>query len=568
MGQLFIAVDGDHIPAEAKPLQCALECKGAKDPLITVDGSSMGPFKISMSAALADVNRKSETGTSCLLEVLKVHVKQISGFDYIAHSPSPLVTRCEAGGCELQRLALAPLELGVFKILFPPSVRFSLITSCCGCGFAGATATLLDHSSTEFDESGKVEIKRKRELHKEVCDLVVQVDKVPLNLLPGGSMRFPTICKPMDRISLDLRISCLVFVYWTPPEDSEDESADGLVWMACDVEHLPAEVLPVEGRMYCQGAETGEYILDGTQVGPFLVQEIGSGSGKCLLSGVSLEVSTPPEGFKWRARDPPPFEERWNELGGCELQRLAILPQVVGYFTPLPPPPLELAVRTTCCDRCYTGATVAFNELDGIELDSREGTALLRRKRGQVQNEVEINGVPAFFLPEGNTKHTLSTSPWKEAHLSLDVACLVWVYWVPPEPPEEDEEEGESDDEPMEGTLFVAADPEQIPDEALPISCSISCPGAEEMMIYVDGTSMGPFAIRAADRKSIGDYQDTCLLANMQFLVPCPPEGYRWRSRFPSPLAERTQEFGGCELTRLISVPQAMGFLKPVKKGD
>merc|ERR1719401_1064287 len=118
----------------------------------------------------------------------------------------------------------------------------------------------------------------------------------------------------------------------------------------------------------------------------------------------------------------------------------------------------------------------------------------------------------------------------------------------------------------MEGILYVAADPEQIPDEALPIACSISCPGAAELMIHLDGKEIAPVAIRAADRKSVGCPHDTCLLAKMQILVQKPPPDYKFRSRYPSPLAERVQELGGCELCRLIAVPQAMGFLKPTGK--
>jgi hypothetical protein len=122
------------------------------------------------------------------------------------------------------------------------------------------------------------------------------------------------------------------------------------------------------------------------------------------------------------------------------------------------------------------------------------------------------------------------------------------------------------DDEPEEGMLFVCADPEQIPEEAKPIACTLSCPGAESIQIHHDGESFGPVAIRQSVRKPVGSLPDECLLAKVQFLCSNPPAGYRFRGRYPSPLTERTKEIGGCELSRLIAVPAVVGYLKPLGK--
>jgi len=571
-GRLFVVSDGDLPPPEARALQCVVEIPAAKDPMVTLDGSSMGPFKVTMSKNLAEIHRQSPEGTSCLLKMMKIHVKPIMGYEYLAHDPSPFaVHEEEVGGCQLQRLAKEPVEVGIFNAIFPPPYKVSLVTSCCNRGFAGARATLIDHSSATFDETGVVAIKRKREMHKTSCDLVVQVENIPMCLLPGASVRFAASCGPMDEVSTEMPISCLVYIYWTlgeedPDEENEDAMpADALVWIACDVEHLPTEIHPIEGTLSCEGAETDEYELDGHSVGPFLIQRLKDlEDDTCLLAGLSVNVTKPPEGYTWQVRDPSPLEERCTELGGCELQRLSECQSVIGYFKPKVPPPLEVVVRTTCCDRCFSGATISINNKEPAEFDE-EGTIQFKRKRDQVTNEIDIVGIPSALLPGGKAKQIIEARPFQELSVPLDVTCYLWIYWIPPDEPDPEEAEA-SDDEPMEGMVFVCADPEQIPDEAQTLACTLSCPGAEELQIHWDGASFGPIAIRQENRKCVGSVHDDCLLSKVQFLVPNPPDNYRFRGRYPSPLAERTEEFGGCELSRLIAVPQAVGYLKPLGK--
>jgi len=377
----------------------------------------------------------------------------------------------------------------------------------------------------------------------------------------------------MDKISTEMTISCLIYVYWTLPEDDPDEQdedalpPDAMVWIACDIDHLPLDVRPVEGMLSCLGAETEDYELDGQSVGPFLVQGPKDAEYEmCLLSGLSVNVTRPPEGYSWRAKDPSPLEERCTEIGGCELQRLAEVPSVIGFFKPKVPPKLELVVRTTCCDRCFFGAKVSINGKEPVEFDDEEGIVHLKRTRDQVTNEIDIFGVPPALLPGGKAKHIIEARPFQELSVPVDVTCFLWIYWIPPDEPDPENAGGDSDDEPMEGMLFVCGDPEQIPDEALPIACTISCPGAEVLQIHWDGASFGPVAIRQSSRKPVGALPEECLLAKVQFLVPNPPANYRFRGRWPSPLAERTEELGGCELARLVAVPQAVGYLKPLNK--
>merc|ERR1712182_88794 len=60
--------------------------------------------------------------------------------------------------------------------------------------------------------------------------------------------------------------------------------------------------------------------------------------------GIKLETKV--EGMTYRMRDPSPLLERVNELGGCELQRLAFCPVALGFLEPDGSIPI-IAVTTT-----------------------------------------------------------------------------------------------------------------------------------------------------------------------------------------------------------------------------
>lgn len=106
-------------------------------------------------------------------------------------------------------------------------------------------------------------------------------------------------------------------------------------------------------------------------------------------------------------------------------------------------------------------------------------------------------------------------------------------------------------------------DPEQIPDEALPIAGVLECLGAENEQVVLDGASRGPHHFRLPQRDARASHVEDCLLSKVQFLLT-PPEGFTYRAREPSALAERCQELGGCELQRLVACPATVGYLKPI----
>lgn len=300
-------------------------------------------------------------------------------------------------------------------------------------------------------------------------------------------------------------------------------------------------------------------------------------SDTCLLSKLVLDVPTSPVGYEFRAKEPAPLAERCDELGGCELQRIAQCPMAIGYLKPLVPPPLELALRTRCCSSCMPGASISHNGKDPVPVEDPTGLIKFDRQRDEASHEFQITGIPHLNLPGEKSQQEIHCQPFQEVQLPLDVKCLLWVYWVPPEAPEESEEEkaeGEDfDEEPAEGILFVSADPEQIPDEAKPLSCVLSCPFSCHLAASVetDGNSMGPYEVGYEERLPFpgtspeqSSRYDRCMLADLLISVPTPPEGYEFRTKESSPLLERYEELGGCELSRLLECPVSMGYLRPV----
>ena len=105
------------------------------------------------------------------------------------------------------------------------------------------------------------------------------------------------------------------------------------------------------------------FTVNGSSMGPFELRRASNDDDDdaaaaaaipCIASGVTLDVE-PPDGFEYVPKDPSPLEERCEELGGCEYQRILACPQVVGTLVPIPPPPLQMTLLTTCCGSCFSG---------------------------------------------------------------------------------------------------------------------------------------------------------------------------------------------------------------------
>lgn len=307
--------------------------------------------------------------------------------------------------------------------------------------------------------------------------------------------------------------------------------------------------------------------MDGNSMGPFPLEReatntshIDSEDRLCSLASLAFDMS-PIHGFEYRARDPSPLKERCEELGGCELQRLMNCPVAVGFFRPLPVPPVQLRLRTACCDSCFLGASVSIDGRRQVAFDE-QGCVQARRRRSGGSYELKFDGIPPAVLPGGSDACSLEYGPTEPTRLEMQVECPLYIYWLPPE--EEDDTtcgEGETP-EPVETTVCVACKAEDIPDEARPIEGQILCPGAEDPGLALDGISMGPFYVRLAEGH---EESPQCLLAALDFSCIIAPPQFEYRARDPSPFLERCEELGGCEMQRLLSgCPSAIGYLRKV----
>eukprot|EP00971_Amphidinium_carterae_P091160 1804380-Amphidinium_carterae.1 len=139
------------------------------------------------------------------------------------------------------------------------------------------------------------------------------------------------------------------------------------------------------------------------------------------------------------------------------------------------------------------------------------------------------------------------------------VHCHVWIYAVPPDPPDSEAEAG-GDAELQDISIWIAVDPDQIPDEALPVRGEVTLPWTEESKVALDGKSLGPFPVTKSG--SIPEAGEHCWLSRMT-LVAEPDAEYEFQPKDPSPLQERCDELGGCELKRLFMCPVVIGYFKP-----
>lgn len=611
-GFIFVTSDKEQVPDEARPVLGVLMCHGAENVQVLLQGQSLGPFAVKVPRRARDTLKKRrisppdaekpddavESDTSwppCLLAGIEFHMKPPRGYTFTAKKPSPLAERNgEIGGCELHRIAQCPTVVGYFTAILPPPVSISLCTSCCGRGFAGTQVKLhggQQKAEATVAEDGQIKLRRRRD---PTCkQLQFQVDNIPSCLLPGASRQITVDCEPFKPVDLGWDIPCYLWIYKTFPEeedvadeeeDSEGagEAPEGMLWVATDVETVPEEAQCVRGQLRCRGSQPASVALTGVSMGPFQLQrpppdEDDHGPQRCLLANLELDVE-PPEGFTFRARDPSPFADRVGELGGCEMQRITGCPVVCGYFEPMPAKPVQLCMRTSCCGCAFAGASIV---VDGKTKSVNEsGTLEIPRKRDpatQTTLQFQVEDVPVCLLPGSSSQQSVTGSIFEPLPAPLEVSCNLWIYWVPPE-------EEEEEDEPMEAMVWVAADVEHLPEDAMPIAGVIQCPGTEMPEIALDGLSKGPFLLRnssvstadaraegipdAADAAAAGDeagslqLKSHCIISGLSLKV-LPPDGYTYRARDPSPFFERCEELGGCELQRLVKCPTVFGYLKP-----
>jgi len=156
------------------------------------------------------------------------------------------------------------------------------------------------------------------------------------------------------------------------------------------------------------------------------------------------------------------------------------------------------------------------------------------------------------MLAGGEQRHFVEYSPDEADCKAFEVSCAIWVYCVPPE----EDPDAEEDEDIL---VSISGNAEDIPEDAIPITGTLLCPGSEVPEQRMDGSSMGPFVIRD-DRE--GDNE--CLLAAVSLDDMKAPDGYEYQGKEVSPMAERIEELGGCELERLLNCPSVIGSFKPL----
>eukprot|EP00971_Amphidinium_carterae_P054829 1080136-Amphidinium_carterae.1 len=86
------------------------------------------------------------------------------------------------------------------------------------------------------------------------------------------------------------------------------------------------------------------------------------------------------------------------------------------------------------------------------------------------------------------------------------------------------------------------------------------CPWGDGAKTKLDGKTIGPFP-RPLPALHL-NRADTCLLASLELRAE-PPPFYEFVAKDPSPLSDRCEVLGGCELQRLLSVPCVIGHFYP-----
>ncbi|CAK9028354.1 unnamed protein product [Durusdinium trenchii] len=208
---------------------------------------------------------------------------------------------------------------------------------CCSAGAAGVAVSLNGKEVGVISDHGELKLPMGEGGLSYRGPCMVRIEGVPPCLLPGSTNEY--VAHFQLTRQMDLELTCLLWIYWWRPEPEEEgEEEDAMVFVCANVEQIPDEAKPVVGRLCCLDAEEPEMILDGQSVGPILLRRSRLSqkceSAPCLVSQVTLDVAPPASlgpGVRFVPRGPPsPLQLRYEELGGCELQRLMCSPVVLG----------------------------------------------------------------------------------------------------------------------------------------------------------------------------------------------------------------------------------------------
>lgn len=221
---------------------------------------------------------------------------------------------------------------------------------------------------------------------------------------------------------------------------------------------------------------------------------------------------------------------------------------------------VKLRAVTGCCGESVSGATLT---VDGVSRglstnDAGECSLLLTSGKHTVVLE------HSAFGEAGRFSHDLDVSRNQSNDHVLAAEVRIFIYATEPE--KEEEEEGAAEDENDYGPVYdpsvvwVAADRSHIDDEAKPLQGSVRCEAAGSGRCSAQVVHLDPAKVVATLLQPQGEV-GRCQLGRLR--LSCHRPEFYWSPKDPTPLAERVDEIGGCELMRLMTCPVALGFLKP-----
>jgi hypothetical protein len=250
-------------------------------------------------------------------------------------------------------------------------------------------------------------------------------------------------------------------------------------------------------------------------------------------------------------------------------------PKDVGYH-------LRVMLRSTCCGRGFEGSSIRAAGEEG-KLCDEDGCCKVCQEDSGSGITFRVDGIPPCLLPAKTCEYTAHNAGRGTVAVELDVSCRVWIWWVPPGATEDDDMEAsmasamsmtpksclsspkaERGDGVPETLVWLAANVEHVPEDARPVKGRLECPSAADQLHILDGTTTGPFFLRQAHGLMSSSCAAPCVLSDLVFHAD-PPAGFEYLLREPSPLRERCEELGGCELSRLSGCPAVIGYYRQIQ---
>eukprot|EP00746_Dinoflagellata_sp_MGD_P145882 gnl/MRDRNA2_/MRDRNA2_78441_c0_seq1.p1 gnl/MRDRNA2_/MRDRNA2_78441_c0~~gnl/MRDRNA2_/MRDRNA2_78441_c0_seq1.p1 ORF type:complete len:2386 (+),score=403.99 gnl/MRDRNA2_/MRDRNA2_78441_c0_seq1:32-7159(+) len=420
-----------------------------------------------------------------------------------------------------------------------------------------------------------------------------------------------------------VRADALIFPYITGPGPQDPKSQPSIVWLAADKQQIPEDAEAFAGEVvYNKGSE--DSILSSPSLGSpaslhFDVTEDPNSQRPCGLR--SVRFCCEPRGSLWCPKNPSPLAERVCEIGGCEYLRLLHCPVAVATIKPrlivhcpsgekvelaaqdyqtigdlhrymssyvkspedlvylkivgdddlagtadpvLPGMEVEMVlygwlalhVAAGCCGTAVEGVRIQLGGEDvGVTGDDgRFKTKVETGKHGFRNHSVflkhDVFGKNGKCVDVGVT-HLNS----KEHAVVVDPSICAYMT-------KNDDALGEA----SVRQVWLCANEDHIPDEAESVCGNFGALNwcNKELAREIPSDTHNVITLSLAGSSSqiaSGKECSRCKFSTLS--ITCEKDGFAWCAKKPSPLLERVEALGGCEMLRLLNCPVVLGSLKP-----